>query len=88
MIGDDSIRSARPGSPASTGQVCRLRQAATAPFAHSGGSVIDRNEPALIPIRRWAATSDRGSAASRSASAESGVQMLEFSTTAVSRTTR
>ncbi len=69
--------------------MCRLRQVATASFAHSGGSVIERNDPAPSPMRRWVATRERGRAASRSAAVPSGgVQVLVFSTTAVSRNTR
>lgn len=92
MIGEDRTTSARPGSPASTGQVWRLTQAATASLAHSGGSVIDRKEPESMPSRRWAATSERGRAASRSTdpgpSSAPGVQGLVFSTTTLSLDTR
>ncbi len=87
VIGEESTRSARPGSPASTGQVCRLRQAATASLAHSGGSVIERNAPASRWSRVWPATSECGSAASRSP-ASSGRRELVFSTTTRSRRVR
>lgn len=88
MIGEESTTSARPGSPASTGQVCRLAQSATTPLAHSGGSVMERKDPALRPSSRWAATSECGRAASRSAPCRGGVQALVFSTTAVSFSAR
>lgn len=90
MIGEDRTTSARPGSPASTGQVWRFSQAATACLAHSGGSVMDRNDPESRPSRRWAATSEWGSAASRSAGPApgGGVHGLVFSTTARSLNTR
>lgn len=90
MIGEDRTTSARPGSPASTGQVCRFSQAATACLAHSGGSVIERKDPASRPSSRWAATSECGRAASRSTGPApgGGVHGLVFSTTARSLSTR
>ena len=67
MIGLESSRSERPSGPASTGQVCRLSSARVAGRAHSGGSVADRNAPAVTATSVCAAMSDVRSATSRGA---------------------